>query len=258
MSRSVPAAATRVFVLLRALAALPMVPLSPSLDAQSPPPSVVDPNLAVRAVISGLNQPITMAFLGPRQFFVLEKASGRVLRVRDGAVQDVVLDLPVNSASERGLLGIALHPDFPGNPGVYLFWTESSTGADSSQLADVALLGNRVDRYEWNGSTLTHAADIIRLRAFQSDAGQPLRGNHNGGVLRFGPDVRTDGAGDRRRPAAGRGRVPRRRNLKPNAQTRRVPNGHRVIVCDDVEVPLGQCERVSLWLRRLVDWTRQM
>jgi glucose/arabinose dehydrogenase len=29
---------------------------------------------------------------------------------------------------------------------------------------------------------------LIRLRAFQADAGQPLRGNHDGGVLRFGPD----------------------------------------------------------------------
>jgi hypothetical protein len=33
----------------------------------------------------------------------------------------------VNFASERGLLGIALHPDFPANPGVYLCWTCRST-----------------------------------------------------------------------------------------------------------------------------------
>ena len=188
MSRSVPAAATRVVVLLTALAALPMVQLSPSVDAQATAPTVVDPNLAVRPVIGGLNQPIAMAFLGPSHFLVLEKASGRVLRVLDGMVQGVALDLPVNSASERGLLGIALHPNFPGDPGVYLYWTESSTGADSTALADVALLGNRVDRFEWNGSTLTHDADIIRLRAFQADTGQPLRGNHDGGVLTFGPD----------------------------------------------------------------------
>jgi glucose/arabinose dehydrogenase len=50
------------------------------------------------------------------------------------------------------------------------------------------LLGNRVDRFVWNGTTLTFEQNIIRLRAFQADAGQPLRGNHDGGVLRFGPD----------------------------------------------------------------------
>lgn len=189
MFRSVPIVRTGGLVLFTALAALLMIEQGPSLVAQSTPPSVVDPDLSVRTVVSGLEQPITMAFLGPSDFLVLEKATGRVLRVINGQVQrGVVLDLPVNSASERGLLGIALHPNFPANPGVYLYWTESSTAADSGDVANVALLGNRVDRFEWNGSTLTHAANIIRLRAFQADAGQPLRGNHNGGVLRFGPD----------------------------------------------------------------------
>src|SRR5215210_3038033 len=52
----------------------------------------------------------------------------------------------------------------------------------------VTLLGNRLDRYVWNGSALTFDRALIRLRALQTDAGQPARGNHNGGVLRFGPD----------------------------------------------------------------------
>jgi glucose/arabinose dehydrogenase len=50
------------------------------------------------------------------------------------------------------------------------------------------LLGNRVDRFVWNGSTLAFDRNLIRLRALQQDAGQPSRGNHNGGVVRFGPD----------------------------------------------------------------------
>ncbi|MEA2985709.1 MAG: hypothetical protein QOD94_1963, partial [Alphaproteobacteria bacterium] len=83
---------------------------------------------------------------------------------------------------------IALHPSFPSNPSVYLYWTESTTGADSNVLTETPLLGNRVDRFEWNGSTLLFAQNIIRLRALQADAGQPPFGNHNGGVLRFGPD----------------------------------------------------------------------
>src|SRR5204863_7030123 len=82
----------------------------------------------------------------------------------------------------------ALHPNFAFNGYVYLYWTESSTGVDSTNLADVALLGNRVDRYIWNGSILTFDHNLIKLRAYQADANQQLRGNHNGGVLRFGPD----------------------------------------------------------------------
>jgi glucose/arabinose dehydrogenase len=157
-------------------------------SAQPNAPSLVDPNLRVRTVVTGLNQPTSMAFLGANDLFVLEKASGKVQRVVNGTIASTVLDLNVNSASERGLLGIALHPGFPSNPGVYLYWTESSTSADSGQLADVMLLGNRVDRYIWNGSTLTFDRNLIHLRALQEDAGQPARGNHDGGVIRFGPD----------------------------------------------------------------------
>jgi glucose/arabinose dehydrogenase len=151
-------------------------------------PSVVDPNLGVRTAASGLDQPISLAFLGPNDMLVLEKATGKVQRVVDGVVQSTVLDLAVNSGSERGLLGIALHPHFFTTGRVYLYWTETLSGTDSTDLADVPLLGNRVDRYVWNGSTLTFEKNIVKLRAFQADAGQPLRGNHDGGVLRFGPD----------------------------------------------------------------------
>ncbi|MCA1815052.1 MAG: PQQ-dependent sugar dehydrogenase [Acidobacteria bacterium] len=152
-------------------------------------PTMTDVNLTVRQVVAGLNQPTTMAFLGNNDFLVLEKASGRVLRVTNGVVQSTpVLDLAVNNNSERGLLGIALHPQFPANPRVYLYWTESSTGADSANAADVPLLGNRVDSFLWNGSALALEKNLIRLRAFQQDAGQALFGNHNGGVIRFGAD----------------------------------------------------------------------
>jgi glucose/arabinose dehydrogenase len=161
---------------------------SPSPAMAQAGPSLVDPNLAVRTVVSGLASPTTMAFLGPTDFLVLEKNTGRVRRVVGGTIHSIVLDLAVNFGSERGLLGIALHPGFPTNPGVYLYWTESSTGSDSAVLAEVPLLGNRVDRYIWNGSTLLFDHNLIQLRSFQADAGQPLRGNHNGGVLKFGPD----------------------------------------------------------------------
>jgi glucose/arabinose dehydrogenase len=129
-----------------------------------------------------------LAFLGEDDLLVLEKNTGKVQRVVDGMVQSTVLDLAVNFGSERGLLGIALHPDFPTNPGVYLYWTESSTGADTDVLSQTPLLGNRVDRYVWDGSTLSPDQNLIKIRALQQDANQPERGNHDGGVIAFGPD----------------------------------------------------------------------
>jgi glucose/arabinose dehydrogenase len=162
-----------------------------------------------------------MAFLGDGDLLVLEKNTGRVLRVTDGAVAGTALDLGVNFASERGLLGIALHPDFPTDPGVYLFWSCTGTpppaeepffpveqecadaptlGADTGDVLATPLLGNRVDRFEWDSETgtLTFDFNLVKLLAFQNDAApippgqgdeaQPARANHDGGVIDFGPD----------------------------------------------------------------------
>jgi len=176
----------------RALALAVAAPLAfaaaAAAQTPAPAPEVVDPELAVRTVASGLNQPTSLAFLGRGDFLVLEKASGQVKRVVNGQVRGPVLDLAVNSASERGLLGIALHPRFRRNGYVYLFWSESRTGADTTTLDGVRLMGNRIDRFQWNGEALQFDRSILRFRAFQADENQPLRGNHDGGVLRFGPD----------------------------------------------------------------------
>ncbi|HVL05012.1 MAG TPA: PQQ-dependent sugar dehydrogenase [Acidimicrobiales bacterium] len=173
---------------------LVVLAISGLLTVATPPaavaagPALADGALEVRTVVSGLTSPTTMAFLGPDDFLVLERVTGRVQRVVGGAVHSTALDLAVNFASERGLLGIALHPGFPATPKVYLFWTESSTGSDTGLVAGTPLLGNRVDAFVWDGASLTFDQSIIRLRAVQGDAGQPERGNNNGGVVRFGPD----------------------------------------------------------------------
>jgi len=177
--------------------------LGQSALADTTPLTMLDANLqATVALNSNINQPIGIVFLGSvNDYFVLEKASGQVKRVINGVVQSPpVLDLAVNSNSERGLLSMVLSPSFPADPSVYIRWTESSTGADSAVVGEVPLLGNRVDRFIWNGSTLTQAENLIKLRSLQSDnlvAGGHIgstnanqAGNHNGGVMKFGPDGR--------------------------------------------------------------------
>jgi glucose/arabinose dehydrogenase len=189
-------------------------------------PSLVDRRLKLETVVGGLFTPIGVAFLGSNDLLVIEKNTGKVLRVVNGAVTATVLDLSVNNFSERGLLGIALHPDFPADPGVYLYWTCRSAAdqdgdpfrpeeqrcsddhltdlADSEDVLQVPLLGNRVDRFTWNGSTLQYDRNLEMLLAFQNDGApeppgqgdsaggphgqQPARGNHDGGVITFGRD----------------------------------------------------------------------
>jgi aldose sugar dehydrogenase len=189
-------------------------------------PRLVDRNLTVDEAVGDLVTPIGIAFLGANDMLVIEKNTGKVVRVTNGEVAGTVLDLSVNFASERGLLGVALHPDFPANPGVYLYWSCRSAAdldadpftpeeqrcsdahltdlADSEDLLQVPLLGNRVDRFTWNGSTLSYHHNLEMLRSFQNDGGptppgqgdsadgphgqQPARANHDGGVIAFGPD----------------------------------------------------------------------
>lgn len=169
-------------------AGIPATLVGQPASAQPDGPTMLHERLAVRTVASGLTTPTTLAFIGAHDLLVLEKTTGRVQRVKRGAIQGTVLDLAVNFGSERGLLGIAVHRNFPSNPRVYLYWTESTTGADTNVISETPLLGNRVDRYMWNGSTLVFDRTLIRLRALQEDAGQPGRGNHDGGVLAVGRD----------------------------------------------------------------------
>src|SRR5215211_6961248 len=66
-----------------------------------------DPKLKIELVASGLDFPTTMAFLGPDDFLILEKA-GTVKRVTNGVILDKpLLQVDVSVKDERGLLGIA-------------------------------------------------------------------------------------------------------------------------------------------------------
>jgi glucose/arabinose dehydrogenase len=148
-------------------------------------PSVVDSGLAIQTLApAGLLQPTGMRFIGPDDFFVIEKASGKVKRVHGGAV-DEVLDLSVASDSERGLLGIELHPDFASNGFVYLYHSLRSLPGDGS--GTTSWTGNQLDRWVWNGAQLV-ADPTFHAFTLPRDPAQANGPNHDGGVLRFGPD----------------------------------------------------------------------
>ena len=77
--------------------------------------------------------PTAMAFIGAGDILVLQKNDGRVRRVINGTLQSAaVLDLTVENDSERGLLGIAVHPNFNSNKFVYLYFTHSGTTCGST------------------------------------------------------------------------------------------------------------------------------
>jgi glucose/arabinose dehydrogenase len=144
---------------------------------------MVDLPLEVEEVTTGLSLPTTMGFVAPDDILVLQKDDGQVRRVLNDVLQPLpVLDVAVNSASERGLLGIAVNTESP--PKVFLFYTESTTDGG-------APLGNRVYRYDWNPALaqLENPALILDLPVLPG-------ANHDGGVLVLGPPGEVPGVGD--------------------------------------------------------------
>jgi glucose/arabinose dehydrogenase len=115
-----------------------------------------------------------------------------------GDIGEPVLDLAVNFFDERGLLGIALHPDFESNGYVYLYWTASGEGEgddgllgpDTDDEFTLPDLGNRVDRFTWDGEQLTWDMNLVQLRSntLDTDTSGRIRGNHDAGPIVFGQD----------------------------------------------------------------------
>ena len=71
---------------------------------------ITDQDLKLELVAEGFKSPISMAFLGQNDLLVLEK-EGKIQRVIDKKTLPYpILDITsiVNSAGERGLLGIAI------------------------------------------------------------------------------------------------------------------------------------------------------
>ncbi|MEX2205467.1 MAG: PQQ-dependent sugar dehydrogenase [Myxococcota bacterium] len=144
-----------------------------------------DPNLGIEAVVpvGTFSQPTSMAFLAPNDFLILEKASGEVHRVLNGVAQLApVLTVPVNSSSERGLLGIAINTQNP--PAVFLYFTEAP-------VLNGAPIANRVYRYTWSPGLgqLVSPTLILDLPVLNGP-------NHDGGVLLLGPPGQFPGVGD--------------------------------------------------------------
>lgn len=167
-------------------------------EAPASGPRMTDEALGVEEVVTGLTQPTGLAFIGDDDLLVIEKSTGEVHRVTGGELGDPVLDLAVNFFDERGLLGIAVHPEFEDNGFVYLYWTwsgegegdEALLGPDTEEEFEVPELGNRVDRFVWDGEQLTWDRNIVEMlsNTLDTDTSGNIRGNHDGGQIVFGQD----------------------------------------------------------------------
>jgi glucose/arabinose dehydrogenase len=169
------------------LAPSPTATLAPTgapSSAATPTPSPATPEpgdpddlaLSFEPIVAGLDAPIGLAAPadGSGRIFVVEQP-GRVIVVRDGAAGTTpFLDLSgrVSCCGERGLLGLAFHPDFPADPRLFVDYTDAD--------------GNTVVASVEVGAGDPERADPATLTTLLT-VGQPF-GNHNGGQLAFGPE----------------------------------------------------------------------
>ena len=126
------------------------------------PPLTSAYDVTETAVFTGLVQPIAFEFAphDPSLMYVAEKGGTVTLfDTATGAKVGAVLDISaqVNNTNDRGLMDIALHPDFANNPYLYVFYvvdpadTEGKTGNAGPDGQ-----GNRfsyVERYTLDAST---------------------------------------------------------------------------------------------------------
>jgi glucose/arabinose dehydrogenase len=120
--------------------------------------------------LGGLSTPVTLAFAPDGRLFFNELDTGRVRIIQNGLLlAQPFVDLAVDTNGERGLLGLALHPQFATNGFVYVLYSDP---------AGV----HRVLRFtEVNGVGANQTVIVDNL---------PSNTVHNGGNIRFGPDGR--------------------------------------------------------------------
>jgi len=142
--------------------------------------TIVEPlppvHIALEPVTSGFTSPLYLTAPpgDTDRLFVVERG-GRIKIVKDGQVLATpFLDLSaeVTAGSERGLLSLAFHPEYASNGYFYVDYTDADSAA------------SHVVRY--TVSSDPDMADAGSASALLSVA-QPFA-NHNGGMLKFGPD----------------------------------------------------------------------
>ncbi|HWB80881.1 MAG TPA: PQQ-dependent sugar dehydrogenase [Nannocystaceae bacterium] len=112
----------------------------------------------------------------PDRLFVLEQG-GTIVMFEPGSdvrVEPPILDIgDVLSGGERGLLGLAFHPNFPDDPRIYVNYTSNDNG--NTIIEEYALDPN--DDYAGDPDSARVITEIYQPES-----------NHNGGGIAFDPD----------------------------------------------------------------------
>ncbi|HTU58160.1 MAG TPA: PQQ-dependent sugar dehydrogenase, partial [Polyangiales bacterium] len=151
-----------------------------SHDSEASRPSIavveqaatVGTNFVDQVLVTGFSDGTAFAMAPDGRIFIAQQ--GGALRVfKNGALLSTpFVTVPTSANGERGLLGVAIDPNFASNQFIYVYYTASSPTR------------NRVVRYTAQGDVAASgsATPIFDLDNLSSAT------NHNGGAINFGAD----------------------------------------------------------------------
>jgi glucose/arabinose dehydrogenase len=151
------------------------------IEAASPfdpvPYETLPSDVKIETVVANATQVVAMDFTPDGRLLYTER-TGKVRVVVNGVLQNTaVMTFPVQTDGERGLLGLAVDPNFAANHFVWVYFTKQTSGQCSSPSE------NRVVRFSLGANNQGFGETVAGC--FPVDQWTAI---HNGGNLHFGPD----------------------------------------------------------------------
>jgi glucose/arabinose dehydrogenase len=166
-------------LLLAVLVLLPLCPAPPArADALSTTgrPSPAEVFTLDEQFVSGTGQTTDFRWLPDGRLVVINKTGGVLVRPAAGGPLVSAGSFDVDTGSEKGLLGVAVHPDFATNGQLFFYYSAAASAGgtdDDRHRVVVRTLGS--------DSTLSPGETVL-LHGLRGPA------NHDGGALDIGPD----------------------------------------------------------------------
>lgn len=138
------------------------------------PLSIFSQDLQLELIASGFSSPLELKHAGDDRLFVVERGGQIKILNSDGTINPTSflnISSIITSGNERGLLGLAFHPDYANNGYFYVYYTNLS---GNTQISRFTVSSN---------PDVADPSSELQMLSFN----QPYS-NHNGGHLAFGPD----------------------------------------------------------------------
>ena len=178
---------TRILMVIITLAPVLTACMTSSRSEIPAPTPTPAPTRREDALVANIGGPTALAFTPDGRLLITTQGGQLRVYQNGNLLATPALDLSsrVCSNSERGLLGVAVDPDFTNNNFIYLYYTfNKSSTCPTGQPTNALNPVNRVARFILgSGNVVVPGSEIVLIDNILSP-----NGNHNGGDLQFGKD----------------------------------------------------------------------